>query len=107
MTERVILVKSPAFVVQVQRHEPMLRVLRPGEQGPKGDPGPPGAGYHVQHDQPVAAATWTINHNLGLRPSVGVFTAGGQEVWAEVLHVSVNQVLISFDAPFAGFAILS
>jgi hypothetical protein len=108
MGDRVILVKSPAHVIHVQQQQPVVRVLRPGEQGPPGPPGPPGSdNFHVQHDQPAAAATWTINHNLGKRPNVSVYSAGGLEVWAEVLHVSVNQALISFDAPFAGFAILS
>ena len=76
--------------------------------GVKGDKGDPGAGGdYLQHDQSVAASTWTINHNFGVRPNVSVYTAGGLEMLAEVLHVSVNQTQILFDSPTAGFAILS
>lgn len=79
--------------------------LQVGVQGP---PGPAGSSsFHVQHDQISAAAAWTINHNLGKRPNVSVFTVGGAEVWAEILHISADQLQIHFDVPFAGFAILS
>jgi Major tropism determinant N-terminal domain len=50
---------------------------------------------------------WTVNHNLGFRPAVTVLSPGGAEVWAEVIHASVNQALVYFDAPYAGVAICS
>lgn len=51
--------------------------------------------------------TWVINHNIGRRPLVGVFSVGGVEMWAEILHVSLNQVIVYFDSPVAGYAICS
>ena len=72
--------------------------------GLMGPPGPPGGKYH-RHDQGTPADLWTVNHNFGHRPVVGVFDTGGREVWAEVIQVSDNQVLIYFDSPLAGYAI--
>lgn len=59
------------------------------------------------HNQPVAATTWTINHNLGHVPSVEVFDSGSQEVDADVSHPNVNQTVIVFSVPLAGFARLT
>lgn len=66
-----------------------------------------GTGYGIQFNQTGASATWTINHNLGFKPSVSVFNTGSQQVGAEVVHTSVNQVLIYFNTPTAGFARLT
>jgi hypothetical protein len=63
--------------------------------------------FYYRHDQAAAAATWTINHNLGTRPNVMAYTTGGQEIWGEVLHISANQIQIFFDTAIAGFAICS
>jgi hypothetical protein len=54
--------------------------------------------------QSTAASTWTINHNLGHVPSVEVFDSGSQEIEADVTHPSVNQTVILFTVPTAGFA---
>lgn len=56
------------------------------------------------HTQSSAASTWTINHNLGYNPIVQVFTSGGVEVIADVVHTSPNQTVIYFSAPTSGFA---
>lgn len=74
-----------------------------GLQGATGPAGPPDS-YH-RHDQVTPADTWTVNHNFGSRPLVSVFSMGGREMWAEVVHASDNQALIYFDAPTAGYAI--
>lgn len=70
-----------------------------------GPPGPSGAGY--THTQVGASTSWTINHNLGVRPNVDIANSGGQKVNAEVLHTSLNQVVISFVTPTAGTARLT
>jgi len=64
-----------------------------------------GAGYVFT--QATAASTWTINHNLGHVPSVEVFDSGSQEIEADVTHPSVNQTVILFTVPTAGFARLT
>lgn len=86
--------------------ESSVSLINTGLMGPPGPPGPtgPGGKYH-RHDQGTPADLWTVNHNFGQRPVVGVFDTGGREVWAEVIHFSDNQVLIYFDGPLAGYAI--
>lgn len=64
-----------------------------------------GAAY--VYTQSSAAATWTINHNLGYVPSVELFDSGSQEIEADVLHPSANQTIIMFSMPTAGFARLT
>lgn len=67
--------------------------------------GPPGAGANpYTHTQAVPATSWTINHNLGYRPVVELFSAGGVEMIAEVVHTTVNQVVVSFLSATAGSA---
>ena len=56
------------------------------------------------HDQASASFTWTINHNLGYRPSVELYDVGGQEYEAEVSHISSNQVVVNHSIPTSGFA---
>lgn len=67
----------------------------------------PPSGASFTHSQGSAAATWTVNHNLGVRPAVEVRTTGGQVVVADVLHASADQVLISFATAVAGTAYCS
>lgn len=50
-------------------------------------------------------ATWVINHNLGYRPHVSVYSVGGVLMLVEVLHASDDQVQVLFDSPTAGYAI--
>lgn len=57
-------------------------------------------------NQQLAASIWTINHNLGYIPAVEVFDSGSQEVDAAVSHPSVNQTVIVFSIPLAGFAVV-
>jgi len=79
--------------------------LRPFFVGPAG---PPGSGIPAYtHNQPTAASTWTVNHNLGYRPSVSALTVGGVVMFVEVVHASANQALIYFDQPTSGQAVCS
>ncbi len=56
------------------------------------------------HTQASASAAWVINHNLGLRPAVSILDTGGNEIGAEVIHTSMNQLVIRFAIPVAGLA---
>ena len=56
------------------------------------------------HTQGSAATVWTVNHNLGRRPIVAVFTVGGAEMDAEIIHVSNNQLTVNFASAQAGSA---
>lgn len=55
----------------------------------------------------TSALTWTVNHNLGFKPAITVLSVGGVVVWADVLHLSNNQALVTFDQPTAGQAVCS
>ena len=74
-----------------------------------GPPGPSGAeASRYTHTQTVPEASWVINHNLGVFPSVvTVKSPGGIEVVADVQHISVNQCIVSFGFPYTGVAIIS
>lgn len=60
-----------------------------------------------QFEQALPAATWTINHNLGYKPSVELFNTASQEIDADVIHTSSNQTVVSFTTAIAGFARLN
>lgn len=49
-----------------------------------------------------AASSWTVNHNLGRKPSVQVLSVGNVEIDASVTHVTDNQVVVQFVSAMAG-----
>lgn len=59
------------------------------------------------HDQSVASAAWAITHNLGKYPSVTVTDSAGDEVEGEVRYNGINNVTVTFSAPFSGKAYLN
>lgn len=73
--------------------------------GPQGPQGPVGAGYDFL--QSSSSTTWTINHNLGYKPSVDVYDSGSQQIQAEVSHPSTNQTVILLTSSTTGFARLT
>lgn len=80
-------------------------VVRVVTAGPPGPPGPAGAaGNAYIHTQATVSATWTINHNLGYRPSVELLDSGSQEIDGDIAHPSVNQVVVTLSPPTAGLA---
>jgi hypothetical protein len=82
-----------------------VRILNTSVTGPAGPSGS-AAGSYV-HTQSTAAATWTINHNLGFNPQVAAFSTGGVEMRVEVLHPTTNQTLLLFINSTAGTARLN
>ena len=84
--------------VVVNPSTPSVTVVNAGPVGPAGS----GAGYN--HTQTAALSIWTINHNLGYKPSVQIFTTGGLEMIAEIQHVSINQVTVTFNNAVTGTA---
>lgn len=91
------------YEIEILDEEEVIPVLQgqPGERGPPGSAG----GSRYTHTQGSAASTWTVNHNMGVRPAaVAVLSPGGVEVEATVTHISLNQLIITFAAPYAGTA---
>ncbi len=70
------------------------------------DPAQSGAGSALRftYRQDPAAAVWPINHNLNCYPNVVVIDSSGQEVEGSLEYVTLNQVIATFSAPFAGQA---
>lgn len=83
-------------VVRVEKRE---RIVVP-VAGLQGRPGSPG----FDHSQTAPATVWTINHNLGFRPSVQTFSVGGVEMLGSVQHISLNTLTLTFAAAVAGTA---
>jgi hypothetical protein len=76
-----------------------------GVVGPKGADGV--GANPFEFIQSSAASQWTVNHNLGYRPSsIRVLSPGGIEMEAEVNEISLNQIIVIFLAPMAGRVVI-
>jgi hypothetical protein len=62
-----------------------------------------GSGAYI-YQQSTPATTWTINHNLGYRPSVELLDSGSQEIDGGVSHPTVNQTVVTLSPATAGLA---
>jgi hypothetical protein len=73
---------------------------------PRGAPGPPGpAGASaVEFTFATPAATWTIRHNLGRRPTVQLLDATGAQFDGDVEFPDLNTVVVTHAQPIAGAA---
>lgn len=69
-------------------------------QGPQGPPG----GTVIVYQQAAPATVWTINHNLGYKPSVELLDAGSQEIDGDIAHPSINQTIVTLNPASAGLA---
>lgn len=74
---------------------------------PGGGGGGGGSDVRYTFTQSSASATWTITHNLGLFPAVSIVDNSGNEILANVVYNSNNQITITFDVAQAGKAYLS
>ena len=76
-----------------------------GPQGIQGEKGNDGAGDKTYaHQQDLASDTWVAVHNLEKYPCVTIVDSGGTTVGGTVRYDSINQVTITFNAPFSGDA---
>lgn len=100
-TQQVAIIETAANVLELTA--PAQAVVQVEVTGPQGPQGPAGAPAYV-HQQGSASATWTINHNLGYRPSVELLNTGSQEIEGDVVHTSVNQTVVTFTSAVAGQA---
>ena len=82
---------------------PVTSVVTATTEGPQG---PAGSGGYV-FTQSSPATTWTINHNLGFRPTVELLDAGSQEIDGDVAHPSINQTIVTLNPATAGLARLT
>lgn len=75
-------------------------------RGIPGPPGPPGggAGATYTHNQAIAAAVWTVPHNLGRYPSVTVTDHLGNVIAPDVRYVDNDIVQVTHGTALTGFA---
>jgi hypothetical protein len=59
------------------------------------------------HNQMSPSITWNIFHNLGKFPSVSVVDSAGTIVYGDITYIDINNISLSFSAPFAGKAYLN
>lgn len=59
------------------------------------------------YEQNFPSATWEIAHNLNKKPSVTVVDSANTEVEGQIIINDGTIVLITFNAPFSGTAILN
>lgn len=59
------------------------------------------------YSQSVAAATWSITHNLNKYPSVSVVDSGLNTVYGNIEYIDTNSLTITFKSAFGGKAFLN
>lgn len=97
-------------IVEVEGQLPTFNISAPlapqiafQSMGIRGEKGADGAGASVHEQSFTDANPWVVNHNFGRKPTaVQVLTVGGVEILADVVHISDNQLQVSFAAPFTG-----
>lgn len=60
------------------------------------------------HTQSAAASSWTINHNLGVKPAaVSIVDSGDTIVVGNITHTNANTLVVTFSSAFSGKAYIS
>lgn len=77
----------------------------PGFVNPNIDPN--AGDKNFVYTQAVASTLWNIEHNLDKFPSVSVVDDDNNQVYGSVTYNTVNDLTITFTAPFAGKAYLN
>ena len=62
---------------------------------------------HFTYVQGVPSTSWNIQHNLGKFPSITVIDSAGTVVTGQYTYNDINNVTLTFSAPFAGTAYLN
>lgn len=75
-----------------------------GPAGPVGPQGPFAPTFRMTFASPLD--TWVINHNLDVYPVVDIYDLDGYEMVGDVLMPDRNTVMVLFDFPVTGIAIL-
>lgn len=53
----------------------------------------------------TSQTTVTVTHNLGKRPAVTIIDSANDECEGDVVHTSINQLVVTFSASFSGTVI--
>jgi hypothetical protein len=60
-----------------------------------------------RYSQTAPIATWNINHNLNKYPAVVITDLAGNEYESQFTYTDLNNITISFNNPFSGYANLN
>lgn len=103
-----IIVEPVVYELVVTQDVYQIDVTAPGPQGVPGPQGPPGidTGYFA-YTQVAPATVWTINHNLGINPSVTAVDSAGNVIEGTLLYLSTNTLEITFGIATSGHAYMS
>lgn len=61
-------------------------------------------GLSYRHLQPTPAAIWTVDHNLGRRPSVIAYNSDGEKITGTVTAPNLSRITITFTEALSGEA---
>jgi hypothetical protein len=59
------------------------------------------------HDQGMPLAVWTISHGLEKKPSVLAVDTAETSVFGQIIYIDNNNITITFNAAFSGYAYLN
>lgn len=97
MIELEVVLDDDHLDVALSRNEINVEVVGAGPQGPKGTSG------DLNYIQNFSSTdTVVVAHNFDKYPAVTVIDSAGDEVEGSVAHDSLNQLTITFSAPFSG-----
>lgn len=95
------------FYIEPGDYEMEANAVRFPVNVPGGGAGPGAGGSTYVHAQARAAATWTIDHNLGTKPVVTIVDGAGNDISrTEIDYPSDNRVVVVWGGPQAGTAYL-
>lgn len=79
-----------------QLHSDLLAIARLLARG--------GGSEEFMYTQSTPSNEWTIIHNLGFLPIVGVYDSYGTEIKGTVTSIDANTVIVRFSSPTSGTA---
>lgn len=100
-TKSIPVVNNTKVQVRTSQNVSKVTAVVAGPRGPRGLSGAEAQDKHFETSFSNTASV-TVSHNLGKRPAVTVLDSANDEVVGEIHHVSINQLTISFTAPFSG-----
>ena len=62
---------------------------------------------HYTHDQGMPSAVWTVAHNLNKYPSAAAVDTAGSVVVGLIEYIDINNITITFNAAFSGYAYIN
>ena len=62
---------------------------------------------HFTFSQPTPSSKWLLPHHMGRIPIVVITNTSGERVYTDIVNSDVNNLIINFSKPFAGFAYLT